>query len=104
VLSSKVDPAEVAAKDMQIAIIGCGDYPGIKNYAKECGCNFPIYADPTQKVYDTLGMIRTLALGDKKPEYMSFGVFGGIVKGIMNGIKAGSHAFKGGDIKQVGGE
>lgn len=89
---------------MQIAIIGCGGWPVIKNYAKECGSKFPIYADPTQKVYDTLGMIRTLSLGDKRPEYMSFGLFGGIIKGIKNGIRAGGNAFKGGDVRQVGGE
>ena len=103
-MSSKVDPAEVAAKDMQIAIIGCGEYGVIENYTKDSGAKFPIYADPTQKVYDTLGMIRTLSLGDKRPEYMSVGVIGGIIKGIKNGLRAGSKAFRAGDIKQVGGE
>ena len=48
--------------------------------------------------------MRTLALGKKKPEYMSFGVMGGIVKGIGLGLKAGMGAFKSGDMKQVGGE
>ena len=89
---------------MQIAIIGCGDYAVIESYTKDSGSKFLIYADPTQKVYDMLGMIRTLSLGDKRPEYMSVGVIGGIIKGIKNGLRAGSKAFRAGDIKQVGGE
>lgn len=48
--------------------------------------------------------MRTLSLGKKKPEYMSSGVIGGIVKGVGLGLKAGMGAFKSGDMKQVGGE
>ncbi len=84
-------------------IIGCGEYELIKPYVKETGSKYPLYADPSQKLYDAFGLARTLNLG-KKPEYMSFGVFGGIMKGISNVIRAGTNAFKGGDIKQVGGE
>jgi hypothetical protein len=35
---------------------------------------------------------------------MSFGVVGGIIKGVSNGLKAGFGVFKSGDVKQVGGE
>lgn len=103
VLSDQIDPSEISAKGIDIAIIGCGGHDMIKEYIKETGCKYPIYADPSQKLYTTLGMAKTLALG-KKPQYMSFGIWGGIVKGISNGLKAGTNALKGGDVKQVGGE
>lgn len=102
-MSNDIDHTEVSEKGISIAIIGCGEYEMIKGYVKETGCKYPVYGDPTQKLYDVLGMAKTLTLG-KKPQYMSFGVFGGIVKGITNGFKAGTNAFKGGDVKQVGGE
>jgi len=35
---------------------------------------------------------------------MSFGVMGGIAKGVGLALKAGRGAFKSGDMKQVGGE
>ena len=103
VLSSEIDPSELSAKGVNIAIIGCGGYEMIKNYVKEVDSKYPVYADPSQKLYKVLGMIKTLALG-KKPQYMSFGVWGGIMKGISNGFKAGLSARKGGDVTQVGGE
>ena len=84
-------------------IIGCGGYELIKAYVEETGSKYPLYADPSQKLYDAFGLARTLNLG-KKPAYMSFGIWGGIIKGISNGLKAGTNVFKGGDVKQVGGE
>lgn len=75
----------------------------IKPYVKDTESKYPLYADPSQKLYDAFGLARTLTPG-KKPEYMSFGLWGGLVKGISNGIKAGMNAFKAGDVKQVGGE
>ena len=103
VLSNDIDPSELSAKGVNIAIIGCGDYEMIKNYVKEVESKYPIYAEPSQKLYNVLGMNKTLAAG-KKPQYMSFGILGGIMKGISNGLKAGFSARKGGDITQVGGE
>ena|SRR5438045_2119890 len=102
-LSNQIDPSEVSARGVSVVIVGCGQYDMIKDYVKDTGSKYPIYGDPSQKLYDVLGMAKTLALGNK-PEYMSFGVWGGIVKGISNGFKAGLNAFKAGDIRQVGGE
>jgi len=50
-----------------------------------------------------LDLARNLALG-KKPDYMSFGVWGGIKWGVPRRLAAGSKMFKGGDEKQNGGE
>lgn len=73
-------------------------------YIKETECPFPVYADPSRKLYDTLGMVRTLDLGPKKPEYIQKSIFSGAVSSILQGLRQGSGALKGGDIKQVGGE
>ena len=102
-LSTKISRAELSSKNIDLIIIGCGDPSLIKTYAKDTGAKYPIYADPSQTLFKTLGLGRTLALG-KKPEYMSFGVVGGIIKGVSNGLKAGFGMFKSGDVKQVGGE
>ena len=102
-LSSQIDPSELSPKGISVMIIGCGEYDLIKHYVKETESKYPVYADPSQKLYDVFGLARTLTPG-KKPEYMSFGVLGGVMKGILNGMKAGMKAFKAGDVKQVGGE
>lgn len=102
-LSSKISPTELSSKNIDLVIIGCGDPSLIKAYAKDTGAKYPIYADPAQSLFKAFGLGRTLQLG-KKPEYMSFGVTGGIIKGVSNGIKAGLGAFKAGDMKQIGGE
>lgn len=49
-------------------------------------------------------MTRTLELGQKKPDYFQSGLFTAITQSIYQGIRAGTGALKGGDIKQVGGE
>ena len=72
-------------------------------YAQTTNCPFPIYADPTRKLYDILGMTRTLVLG-KKPEYIHSNLFVTSVQSVVQGLKTGNKALKGGDLKQVGGE
>lgn len=72
-------------------------------YAQATACPFPIYADPSRKLYDVLGMTRTLELG-KKPEYIHSNLFITSVQSVMQGLKTGNKALKGGDFKQVGGE
>ena len=51
-----------------IAIVGCGSPSLISMYQSATNCPFPIYADPTKKLYSELGMLRTLNLG-ARPEY-----------------------------------
>ena len=73
-------------------------------YKSETGCRFTLLAEPTRKIYDLLGMTRTLELGVKKPDYFQSGLFAAIAQSISQGVRAGAGALKGGDIKQVGGE
>lgn len=74
-------------------------------YAKETGCQFPIYTDPTRSLFDALGMVKTLTMGEK-PAYAkkstSRGIFDSIVQGLKHVPKG--LALKSGDHRQVGGE
>jgi hypothetical protein len=72
-------------------------------YVKETNCQFPVYADPTRKLYDYLGMTRTWDLG-KKPSYIQSNLLTISVQSVMQSLKTGNKALKGGDFKQVGGE
>ena len=73
-------------------------------YVQTTACQFPVYADPTRKLYDYLGMTRTLDLGKKKPSYIQSNLFVTSVQSIVQSLKTGNKALKGGDFKQVGGE
>jgi hypothetical protein len=74
-------------------------------YAEATNCPFPIYADPTCRLYATLGMTRTLALGPR-PEYMRKGMLYSMARSVVQGLKQlkGGLAAKAGDLQQVGGE
>ncbi|KAL9599579.1 MAG: hypothetical protein Q9219_003735 [cf. Caloplaca sp. 3 TL-2023] len=105
-LSTSIIPDALKAlpTPTQIVIIGCGQPDLISMYAKETQCPYPIYADPSKKLYARLGMIRTLSLGPKSPEYMQYSLPSAVVRAVYQGIKAGRGMFKGGDYWQVGGE
>lgn len=72
-------------------------------YIATTSCPFPVYADPSHKLYDYLGMTRTLNMG-KKPNYIHSNLFVTSVQSIVQGLRTGDKALKGGDFKQVGGE
>ena len=83
--------------------MGCGSPDVIAMYQKEVGCAFPIYAEPSRKLYDALGMTRTLNLGPK-PDYVKKSLVTSAVQSFIYGLKSGRGALKSGDIKQIGGE
>lgn len=88
----------------KIIIIGCGQAELIPFYTKETDCPFPIYTDPTKKLYTLLGMTRTLNMGNKSPEYMQTSVGVNAVKSVFQALRSGRNALQGGDFYQVGGE
>lgn len=104
-LSASISPESLLTlpEPTFITVIGCGRPDLIDMYTSETACPFPLYADPTRKLYDVLGMTRTLELG-KKPNYIQSNLFVTSVQSIIQGLKTGSNALKGGDYKQVGGE
>lgn len=97
-------PTELSAANKHLIIIGCGQPNLVEQYVKDTKCPFPIYADPTQKLYDAFGMIRSLNLGDKKPDYIKSSFLSNVAKSAVCQLSAGSAMFQGGDIKQNGGE
>ncbi len=74
-------------------------------YIETTGCPFPIYADPSKKLYDELGMMRTLNMG-KRPEYQRKELVHIMAASFVQSLKSlkGGQALKGGDYYQVGGE
>lgn len=104
-LSSSITPEELLTLPVPtfITVIGCGRPDLIDMYAQTTNCPFPIYADPTRKLYDYLNMTRTWDLG-KKPEYFQSNVLATSAQSIVQALKTGTKALKGGDFKQVGGE
>lgn len=85
--------------------MGCGDPALIDMYASETGCPFPMYADPTRKLYQELGMVKTLALG-QRPAYINKSLLKSSLDSIVQGVKQikSGLAIKGGDQRQIGGE
>jgi hypothetical protein len=89
-----------------IAIIGCGSHTLISSYTELTSCPYPIYADPTKKLFDLLGMHRTLSLGWHAPNYIQQSLAAGVVKSIVQGVKRipAGDVTKAGDWSQNGGE
>ncbi|KAF2644116.1 hypothetical protein P280DRAFT_466800 [Massarina eburnea CBS 473.64] len=104
-LSASITPDSLFALDEPtfITVIGCGRPDLINMYTEATNCPFPIYADPTGKLYEYLGMTRTLDLG-KKPSYIQSNLLVTSLQSIAQALKTGTNALKGGDFKQVGGE
>lgn len=86
-------------------MVGCGDPALIDMYASESGSPFPIYTDPTRRLYEELGMVKTLALGHR-PAYMRKSLIKSSLDSIFQGVKhiKSGLAIRGGDQRQIGGE
>lgn len=79
-------------------IVGHGDPAVIRTYIEETGCVFPIYTEPTRKLYTLFGMERNLRLGEK-PEYTQQSVISVVATSFVSALKWGGR--KGGDYQQV---
>ncbi|KAL2071106.1 hypothetical protein VTL71DRAFT_12341 [Oculimacula yallundae] len=106
-LTSSITPSSLLSLPTPtfIAIVGCGSPSLIAMYQRETACPFPIYADPTKKLYMELGMLRTLNLG-ARPEYQRRDNISLMVAGFVQSMKMmkSGGTLKGGDMYQVGGE
>ncbi|KKA28226.1 hypothetical protein TD95_005411 [Thielaviopsis punctulata] len=103
-LSAEIQP-EALPVNSAIVIIGCGDPQLINMYVDATGCKYPLYTDPERKVFDRLGMIKTLQLG-KKPKYMKQSMTAMVMSSIAQGLRQipTGLAHRSGDHRQVGGE
>ncbi|TDZ25827.1 Thioredoxin-like protein AAED1 [Colletotrichum orbiculare MAFF 240422] len=106
-LSESITPDALLGLPMStfIAVVGCGNPGLIEMYLQETGCPFPVYTDPTRRLFDKLGMTKTLALGTR-PAYMRKSIIKSAAESVFQGlkqVKAGL-ALQSGDHRQVGGE
>lgn len=104
-LAAAIPPSSLPS-DTSIRIIGCGSHTLIHSYVEETKCPYPIFADPSKRLYSILGMVKTLNLGTKDPDYIQHSLVSGIVKSVAQGLKriSSGDAMQAGDIRQVGGE
>ena len=108
-LSSKItqrllDTIPHHAKPAQVIIIGCGDHTLIGPYMEETSDIFPIYSDPSAKIYETLEMKRTWTGFTDPPPYSSVSFPGALFKDLKQRWKRGWGALKSGSTDQQGGE
>lgn len=55
-LTRQIKPEQLAAAKAKLVILGCGDWGLIKGYAEMLKTPFPIYSDPSKRIYNALGM------------------------------------------------
>ncbi|KAK5787850.1 hypothetical protein VI817_010347 [Penicillium citrinum] len=91
------------ARPAQVIIIGCGDSDGIVPYIETTTDDFPIYSDPTGKIYDKLEMKRTTAFTDPPP-YTEHSLRSSFMICMKQIWKRGMAGFRGGSWDQQGGE
>lgn len=96
-------PEELLKANVALSIIGCGGPVCIAGYAKETGCAFPVYADPSVRSYKVLGMMSTLRPGATSPSYLKKSTLENTLGSAWKGITSG-YALSGGPAAQNGGE
>lgn len=107
-MSQAIPPAVLAAAPVptRIVVVGCGDPELIDMYAEAAACAYPVYADPSRRLYDELGMVSTLALGSQ-PAYMKHtSLWASSLRSIAQGLRQLPRGLvhKAGNQRQVGGE
>jgi len=93
----------------RIVVVGCGEYNAIATYAETTHFTGPIYADPSRKLYHTLGMdienLATTPANEEKRSYLTMGLFSTTIMSIWRGpIKNPTLIGKQGNISQLGGD
>ncbi|KAK2007303.1 hypothetical protein LZ32DRAFT_593996 [Colletotrichum eremochloae] len=106
-VSTTMTPEILSSSHMPttFVFIGCGGHELIDDYAQVTNCRYPIYTDPTGKLFDTLGMVRTMAAGGRTvyspKRWLSHAIKG--MYDLLVDLPSGK-AMKSGDPMQVGGE
>ncbi|KAF1815633.1 hypothetical protein P152DRAFT_455352, partial [Eremomyces bilateralis CBS 781.70] len=107
-LSTLLPPSQLPP-GTSLTVIGCGSSALLPFYIRTTGLPYPIFTDPTGNLYESLSFARTLAMGSKKPEYISvpfmetvFRSAGQILSQVGRFGRGGS--VSGGDWSRVGGE
>lgn len=89
-----------------IVVIGCGSPALIPHYKKTSGCPFPIFAEPSRKLFKILGMSMSVNIGARRPGYMKeVSPPAWLLEQLVQMSKTkGMKKFKGGNWLQIGGE
>jgi peroxiredoxin len=101
-LAAEMSPDKLPS-GTRITLISHGAPELIPHYIKETNCPYPLYTDPSRKLYDTLGLAKTLTLGEK-PSYVKMSFTKIVISGILQGLSTKQLALKAGNSWQVGGE
>lgn len=104
VTGTLLDTVPSSAKPAQAIIIGCGHHSLIVPYMEETSDKFPIYSDPSAKIYEKLRMKRTMDGFTSPPPY-SYAPFSSALAGMFKQIwRRGWSGLRGGNWVQQGGE
>ncbi|KJA19195.1 hypothetical protein HYPSUDRAFT_144043 [Hypholoma sublateritium FD-334 SS-4] len=108
-LTSTVSKESLDRENVQIIVIGCGDWNPIATYKELTMFRGPIYADPSRTLYHTLGMgIENLdgtPKGEMRKSYLTQGVVKNALQSIWRGpLKNPSLIGKQGNLSQLGGD
>ncbi|GAA6021452.1 hypothetical protein JCM10207_004740 [Rhodosporidiobolus poonsookiae] len=104
-LTMHLPPALLASSSTKLSVVGCGDWKLAGPYKDNLDTPFEVYADPSKKTYEALGMtLRTLDMGSEKPAYVRQGMFWNALGSIVTAFKMKRVTTPAGDIKQLGGE
>ncbi|KAH6910934.1 AhpC/TSA antioxidant enzyme-domain-containing protein [Coprinopsis sp. MPI-PUGE-AT-0042] len=112
---AQVPQESLEAAGTKIIVVGCGDYQPIKAYHTTTGFKGPVYADPTRKLYQALGMtlenLKGRPANEARPSYLArlgggaWGLISRIAKGIWQGpLQNPGLIGKQGNLSQLGGE
>lgn len=84
-----LSPVNLTKHNIRIAIIGCGSPSLIESYRAiaDIPQSWQLFADPSTKAYQILGMRRTLSLGDRSPRYIRRSLTGNMLRSIVQGIR-----------------
>jgi hypothetical protein len=88
----------------RLIIIGCGEPTRILPYVAETSCMFPVFTDPTGRIYEELGMKRSWHLPPQPPPYMKHSLSMLVMTSVRQMFGSGYDAFRGGNYWQNGGE
>jgi hypothetical protein len=98
-----LDTVPESARPAQVIILGCGDHSLIVPYMEETSDEFPIYTDPSGKIYEKLQMRRTGGFTEQPP-YSDYTFTTGVAQTLKQIWKSGWAGFRGGNWNQQGGE
>lgn len=99
-----LDTVPLSARPAEIIILGCGDHTLIAPYIEETSTEFPIYSDPTGRIYEKLQMKRQRGGFTEPPPYSNFSFPTGLAETIKQIWRRGWAGLRGGNWNQQGGE